>query len=362
MKDVQVRHEQIWLVVGSLMILATVALATAFVYTRDVMIPFVLAIFITSAVGPLVDFQVRRWRLPMWLAVMTTLFLVLVMLALIGFVLILAGQTMYHRASAYSDQVVSMTERMFTQLNEHLTALKGHDLHIEVDQAKISQELQARLPGVITATAGTVTAVVTHGFLIMFFAVFLLIGRNPHERRHDIYAEIDCTIRRYITTMTAIAAVTALLVGFVLWAFGLNLAWLFALLVFALTFIPSVGPIIATLLPIPVAVAQFQDVWMVLAIVAVPGAIHMLIGNMVVPKLMGSGLELHPVTVLLALAFWGLLWGIVGMVLAVPIVAMLRIILSHFSTTRPLANLLAGHLPGTGPSKPVKMPRASLSP
>ena len=203
---------------------------------------------------------------------------------------------------------------------------------------------------------------VTHGFLIMFFAVFLLIGRNPHERRHDIYAEIDSTIRRYITTMTAIAAVTALLVGFVLWAFGLNLAWLFALLVFALTFIPSVGPIIATLLPIPVAVAQFQDFWMVLAIVAVPGAIHMLIGNMVVPKLMGSGLELHPVTVLLALAFWGLLWGVVGMVLAVPIVAMLRIILSHFSTTRPLANLLAGHLPGTGPSKPVKMPRASLSP
>ena len=65
---------------------------------------------------------------------------------------------------------------------------------------------------------------------------------------------------------------------------------------------------------------------------------------------MGRGLELHPVTVLLALAFWGLLWGIVGMVLAVPIVAMLRIVLSKFNTTRPLANLLAGHLPGADES------------
>ena len=69
MKDAEVRNEQIWLVVGSLMILATVALAAALSYTRDVMIPFVLAIFITAAVAPLVDFQVRRWRLPDWLAV-----------------------------------------------------------------------------------------------------------------------------------------------------------------------------------------------------------------------------------------------------------------------------------------------------
>ena len=347
MKNAEVRNEQVWLVVGSLMILATVALAAALVYTRDVMIPFVLAIFISSAVGPLVDFQVRRWRLPAWLAVLSTLLFVLAMLMLVGVVLIVAVQTMVHTADEYSTQVVQLTERLFAQINESLPQLKGHDLHLQIDQARISAELESHLPGVITQTAGTVTAIVSHGFLIVFFVVFLLIGRNPHQRRRDIYAEIESTIRGYITTMTAIAAVTALLVGLVLWAFGLHLAWLFALLVFAFTFIPSVGPIIATLLPLPVAVTQFQDPWMILAVVAVPGAIHMTIGNLITPKLMGRGLELHPVTVLLALAFWGLLWGIVGMVLAVPMVAMLRIVLSHFSTTRSLANLLAGHLPGT---------------
>jgi AI-2 transport protein TqsA len=153
--------------------------------------------------------------------------------------------------------------------------------------------------------------------------------------------------------MTVISAVTSLLIWIVLWAFGLHLAWLFALLIFFFTYIPSVGPIIATLLPIPVAVTQFSDPWMIVAIVAVPGAIHMLIGNVVTPKLMGRGLELHPVTVLLALAFWGLLWGVVGMILAVPIVAMLRIVFSRFNTTRPLANLLAGQLPrSTDPPRP----------
>ena len=86
---------------------------------------------------------------------------------------------------------------------------------------------------------------------------------------------------------------------------------------------------------------------MILAAVAIPGAIHMTIGNFVAPKMMGRGMELHPVTVLLSLAFWGLLWGIIGMVLAMPIVATLRIVLGRFSTTRPLADLLAGTLPGT---------------
>ena len=64
MKDTRVRNEQIWLAVGSLMVLATVALAAALVYTRDVMIPFVLAVFTTAAVGPMVDGQERATSTP----------------------------------------------------------------------------------------------------------------------------------------------------------------------------------------------------------------------------------------------------------------------------------------------------------
>jgi AI-2 transport protein TqsA len=331
------RNEQVWLVVGSLMILATVALATALVYTRDFMIPFVLAIFITTVVAPLVDFQVVHWRLPNWLAVFTTLLLVLVFLTLIGVVVIMAVQTMIHTATTYSAQVVKLAEQIISQLNAH---------HIELNQQHVTAELEAHVPGVITSTAGTVTSIASHGLLIAFFVVFLLMGRNPYRHRTGIYGDIESTIRRYITTMTMLAGVTALLVGIVLWAFGLHMAWLFALLVFVFTFIPNVGPIIATFLPVPIAFTQYHNPWMILAVIAVPGAIHMAIGNFVAPKMMGRDLELHPVTVLLALAFWGLLWGIVGMILAVPIVAMLRIVFSKFNTTRPLAELLAGRLPG----------------
>jgi AI-2 transport protein TqsA len=341
LRNTDLRNEQIWLAVGSLMIIATVALAAGLIYTRDVMIPFVLAIFITAAVAPLVDIQVSRWRLPGWLAVLTTAVLVLSMLALMCVVLIVAVQSIVRVANEYSHQVVHLTEQMLGKLKQY---------NIHVDEARITGELESRLPGVISSTVGTVTALISNGFLVAFFVVFLLLGRNPLQRRTGIYADIENTIRGYIITMTALAALTSVLVGTVLWALGLDMAWLFAFLVFLLCFIPNVGPIIATLLPIPVALAQFHNPWMILATIAIPGAVHMIIGNIVAPKLMGRGMELHPVTVLLSLAFWGLIWGIVGMVLAMPIVATLRIVLSRINTTRPLANLLAGRLPGTEPA------------
>jgi AI-2 transport protein TqsA len=122
-------------------------------------------------------------------------------------------------------------------------------------------------------------------------------------------------------------------------------------LAFLLNFIPVIGPIIVTVLPIPLALAQFHSYWPVILVVVVPGVIHNVIGNIIEPKMMGKGLDLHPVTVMLALSVWGLLWGIVGMFLAAPITAAIRIVLMQFDTFRPIANLLAGEFeqPPTGP-------------
>ncbi len=106
------RQEHVWLVVGSLMILATVALAVALLYTRDVMIPFVLAIFITTMVSPLVDFLVLRWRLPGWLAIAISLLVVLTVLTLLSMAMIMALQTIVQTANQYSKEVADLTRRL----------------------------------------------------------------------------------------------------------------------------------------------------------------------------------------------------------------------------------------------------------
>ena len=113
-----------------------------------------------------------------------------------------------------------------------------------------------------------------------------------------------------------------------------------------MNFIPSIGSIISTLLPIPVAVASFETFGPVVLVILIPGMIQMIIGNGIEPKLMGEGRNLHPVTVLLTLSCWGMLWGVVGMLLAVPMTAVIRIVLMQFETLRPVGDLLAGKLPG----------------
>jgi AI-2 transport protein TqsA len=338
------RDEQVWLAVGSLMILAVVALAGALFYTRAVMIPFVVAIFITTAVSPIVDRLVVRFHVPGWLAIFVALILVLAILVLLGAALAVTVQTVVRTADEYTAQVADLTKRLFVELHTH---------GLKVEETRVAAELQSWLPGIITTAAGTVTSLVSDGLLILFFVIFLLSGRDPHQQQTGIYAEIESAIREYIVTKTAISAVAGVLVGTILWMMGLRMAVLFGLLAFMLNFIPNVGPIVASLLPIPIAFAQFENPWMVLPVVALPGTVHMTIGNFVEPKLMGRGLELHPVAVLLALAFLGLLWGVIGMVLAVPIAAMFRIVLSRFATTRALGELLAGRLPGAQPMVPM---------
>lgn len=333
------RNEQIWLAVGSLMIIAVVALAAGLVYTKVVLVPFVLAVFLTTVVAPVVDFQVVRCRIPQFPATVLALVLAVVFLGALGMLLIIAVNAVVAAAGEYSDNFVKFSSQWLI-----FDWLKSHK--IEFDYAQIADDVKQRLPTIISKAAGTGTILIANGFMITFFVIFLLAGRNSRHTRMSLYQDIETAVRKYIVTKFAISAVSGLIVWFILAEFGLNMAFVFGFMTFLLNFIPNIGSIIATLLPLPLAMAQFESVWMIIGVVAIPGAVQLAIGNVIEPKLMGRGLELHPVTILLALAFWGLLWGYMGMVLAVPITAIIRIILIRFETTRAIGNLLGGKLPG----------------
>ena len=204
---------------------------------------------------------------------------------------------------------------------------------------------QLPLLRLVQNAAGTAVDITTNGALVLIFLVYLVSGSSTVGPRVGIYAEIHEKVQKYIVTKFMISATTGILVGVILWVFDLDLALVFGVMAFLLNFIPSIGSVISTLLPLPIAIIQFDSVWAITAIVALPGVVQMVIGNGIEPLVMGESLDLHPITVILSLIFWGLLWGFVGMFLATPIMAVLRIVLARFDETRPFAELLAGHLP-----------------
>ena len=136
---------------------------------------------------------------------------------------------------------------------------------------------------------------------------------------------------------------TGLLVGLCLNLLGVELALVFGLFAFLLNFIPTVGSLISTFLPLPILLLN-PEIGLATGIAAIfiPGTIHFTIGNVVEPLVMGDSLELHPVTILVALMVWGVLWGFVGMLLATPITAVMRILFGRMTQTQPLAELLSG--------------------
>jgi AI-2 transport protein TqsA len=328
----------------SLVVIAVVAAGIALMFARSVLVPFVLAVFIFLLVSPILDFGVIRLKLPRGVAVLITLLIVLIILSVLFLFASQAIQTIIDTAGRYSEKF----NELLKQITEKLEPLGSESQESKIVTVLkqqiigIGNALQKQIPGLVTNTFGTVLGMVTGLFLVSIFVIFLLIGRNPYSVRKGIYGDIDRQVRRYIAIKTGASVVTGLLVWAILALFGLELASVFGLFAFLLNFIPSIGSVIATLLPVPIAVAQFDSPWRILFVLLIPGTVQIFIGNGIEPKLLGKGLHLHPVTILLALAFWGLLWGIVGMFLAVPMTAVIRIVLLQFRTLRPVGRLMAG--------------------
>ena len=167
---------------------------------------------------------------------------------------------------------------------------------------------------------------------MLLFTIYLLQGRSAHKlHRADefVQAEIDRQVRRYVVLKTAVCVGVGALVGLIFSLLQLDLAFLIGLITFVANYVPNVGAIFATILPMPLILLDpTVSVGIRALAFLLPLVAHMTVGNLVEPKIFGSSLELHPVIVLLALAFWGALWGISGAILSVPLTATCRIALT----------------------------------
>ncbi|EMI19780.1 membrane protein- a permease [Rhodopirellula maiorica SM1] len=195
----------------------------------------------------------------------------------------------------------------------------------------------------IAIVSQSLFSLVSTSVVVLIFVFFLLLGTPVLVSSNETIQEINHQVRVYLGLKTIISIFTGLAFGLALRLFGVPMAFTFGVLAFLLNFVPNVGPIVASLLPIPLIIFDPSGnlAWMLSAI-GVTSMIQVASGNLVEPKLMGESSDLHPVVVLLSLMFWGMMWGIIGMFLATPIAAGFKIVLERFDETKPLAAFMAG--------------------
>jgi len=194
----------------------------------------------------------------------------------------------------------------------------------------------------VTTVSSTLLQLISTSVIVLIYVFFLLLG-SPGASEKAAWRDIDRQIRTYLAQKTVISLLTGITFGGALWIAGVPMAVTFGVLAFLLNFIPNVGPVIAGLLPVPfVLLDPSGSIWWMTSVIVVSVGIQTISGNVVEPKVMGKSSDLHPVVVLVALMFWGMLWGITGMFLATPITAAIKIVLERFESTRPVAAMLAG--------------------
>jgi AI-2 transport protein TqsA len=326
-----------------LVLLAAVAVGFALWWLKPVLIPFVLALLLAIAVTPLVELLMRKLHVG-------RVFAVLIAMLLGAAVLVLAGTVVWLSVAQMAESADTYAERAEGLLDGALDALPLAKLGLTRADALegLGQLSEDAVRGLLTRTSSALTDVLSKGVLVLIFFCFLVFGGSGRTAKPGgDWAAVEADVKRYTLAKLLLSAATGALVGLILWLLGIPLAGVFGMLAFLLNFIPSVGSIIAVLLPLPVVLLTpgISAGQAVLAI-ALPGAVEFAIGNVIEPRLMGKRLGLHPIAVMMALIFWGMLWGIVGMFLAVPMTVLARRIMLKSDVTRPVAELLAGHGPG----------------
>jgi len=381
-----------------LLILSGVALALSLYWLKGVMIPFVLSVFLSFAFAPLIDVLIRRARFPRTLALLATLAIALTSMVLVGGMVSSSVRGLTGNLERYESSIVSMLEKgaavlhleqfqstleELSRVEESITDEEGVDAgpsgdapgSAGVDGAQSAEDgvetaetgpgrtgdedavaslvtaIGRRIAPAIGNVLNGITALLSKSILVMIFLMFFLGGRKNFDIRDNetTLGIVERQVRTYLLTKIIASLATGILTAIALRLIGVPNAMLFGLLAFLLNFIPSIGSIIAAVLPLPMALITFdletsQGVMSVILTLVVPGGIQFLIGNVIEPKVMGDSLDLHPVVVMLSLIFWGTIWGPVGMLLATPITAVIKMMLEKLEPTRPIARAMSGDL------------------
>lgn len=172
--------------------------------------------------------------------------------------------------------------------------------------------------------------------------------QQKHQQVQQILKKIKQDIKRYTQIKTATSVLTGVLSYSVLVLFGCENAIFWAIVIFALNYIPTIGSIVAVTLTLLAVSIQFQYLSLFILMGALLITIQFIVGNIVEPKFMGKSLNLSPLVIILSLSFWGAIWGVLGMILCVPAMTIISIVMAKFDKTRPLAVLLSGDVNGNG--------------
>lgn len=324
-----------------------IGITVILIYTEEYIVPFIVALFVWFIIHELrenlqmIPFVKRKF--PIWLQSTIAFFI-------INAVLLVLGELIYVNMIILNKSL-DLYEANLPVVLLQLNQLFGMDISSMVSEYTKDLDLEHHAGELINAT----TTLIGDGFLILIYVVFLLVeegifpkklkvfyrDEKKHVQVRKLTDKMDKRIGQYLRLKTLVSFITGALSYIALLVIGVDAPLFWALVIFVLNYIPTVGSLIATFFPAIFAILQFGELAPFVYIMLSVGAIQIIVGNIVEPKLMGNSLNISSLVVVLSLTIWGAIWGIMGMILSVPITVVMIIVFEEIPSLRFLAIALS---------------------
>ena len=313
-------------------------------WLRGILTPFILALFLMVLIdgfARVLDSRIpgfpRRLAMPVAIAASVILF------ALTMYLLAENARAFVQQFGHYGPKLQAAVQRMASSFGVAVPPTL---------QGWIQMLNPSRFVGVV---AQSLQGIASDAAFILIYLGFLLASRHGFRRKFvtlyptreeredavEIVTRIRVGIERYVWVQT----VTGLMIGAAVWAMmaalGVDNAFFWAFLIFLASYIPVIGGLLGTAVPPVFALLQFDGWWQAAVLFVGAQAVFFVVGNIITPKMQGTSLNLDPVVVLLALAFWGAIWGAAGAFLSSPLTVVAMVVLMQFPGTRWIAVLLS---------------------
>ncbi|HHG86522.1 MAG TPA: AI-2E family transporter [Bacteroidetes bacterium] len=325
------------------LIIVLIGILFVMVVAKNFLIPIVMALciwYIIVTISKGIS-RIRLGKLSLSPTLSTILATVVIMVAILFSIEIIVQsvERMVDAAPSYQQRFDDLIIKVLTlfnmeQLPSFAQILKGIDL----------KPLLAQVGGMLSGIAGNI-------LLVIIYTIFLLLEQRmiPHKwkasfsskgnflQANQTMKRVSNSIREYLSVKTGMSLLTGGASYLVMILVGLDFAIFWAFLIFLLNFVPNIGSLIATAFPVLFSLLQFDTLTETFILLGAISLIQFAVSNFLEPRLLGNALNISGLVVLISLSLWGGIWGIIGMVLSVPLTVALMIILSQFPSTRVVA-------------------------
>lgn len=343
--------------------IAVVAVGAAVYWMADILTPLAMAIFLLIMIDGVKRTIEKRTNLPDQTA--GTAALILVVLGFFASIAIIV-----YGARGFFDESTGVAVRIGPRLDQIIG-----DVYrlLRLAEPPTVSDLITRIdvPSYVAIVARQAQGVLTGAIFVLIYLGFLLASQNGFRRKLvtmfpdrgaraealEVFQRVRGGVEGYLWVQTVTGVMICAAAWILMRIVGLQNAEFWTFVIFIVGFIPVLGGAVAGLAPPLFALVQFESYWPALILLGGLQAILFISGNFIQPRMQGDNQNIDPVVVLLALAFWGKVWGVVGMFLSTPLAVMAMAILAEFRGSRWMAILLSGDGEPYAEDAPARPPR-----